>query len=956
MNTAKHTPIIAEASHLVLGSSVAAVVAALQSAQAGHTTLLATSDTALLSDLTLTELFEVDHASPQLEPWYSLLFPVEVAGENSDEQVRRLYPRRIKTHIEALLERHQITLLYGAWPIGIDEQQELILFGSKGGIVAVRSSYFLDFSSPPPAAEQYSVLHIMGGPTEFTPFSLSDAPAAFSVHPGPFGAGHASLRVAVSDDSLAQRRLHSEALKCLIHLQRSDTRFTKARPGRFSAKLHSRHYCLKEEFLRGTAAVFIPTTSFQADHPSLEALRLSAYNRNIEILGYPTAQQQATLLRRVLVQSTCDVLVVGGGTAGAMAAIAAAQEGAKVILLEANTQLGGTATVGGVNAYWYGNRYHDVVDFESLVDTWYVELGLDRTAGPWGSQDISNPTIRTAALTDACQAAGVQIALSTFSVAVSREGNRIAAVFTVGEEGPVLYEPAVLIDATGDGDLALFGGAEVLYGAERDATTFWASLAQYPSPEAYQNNFSSMVLVDDLHESTRFIQHARTRGENMYDHGTYLAMRESRHIQAKKTLDLRDVLSWQTYEDTILTCFSNYDPKGVSQADIIHIGVLPPPMQIAIPLSALIPLDTEGIVIEDFLVIGKAFGVTHDAFPAVRMQPDLMHQGTVAGLAAAQCITKASPVSEIDLPVLQRKIREKTGDPLTVTKAPFFGIEAAVASLTAADEKEWTYLPFVEQIASQPAVIALAIAPSEAALPPLLDRWEQEIEYQTRLLLAQLLLWHGSDAGTNLILEAIAEELAASPADRVPPRRGSMLCVQLLPDHGVMAETTYLLNLLAYSEHPDSIAVFAEVVARLQRTERDYLDNSKAIYGYIAGCAFVAERRADPRFIPLLEALLALPEIQSATERLGSNDILVERLALLGLWLNRAIARCGGRSGYQGLIALLPVDVLALQAAALRELRTLTGLSFGLEAERWQRALDTERVQCTPVPIQKKTW
>ena len=43
-----------------------------------------------------------------------------------------------------------------------------------------------------------------------------------------------------------------------------------------------------------------------------------------------------------------DVVVVGGGTAGTIAAIQAARAGAKTVLIEHGSQLGGTTTVGGV--------------------------------------------------------------------------------------------------------------------------------------------------------------------------------------------------------------------------------------------------------------------------------------------------------------------------------------------------------------------------------------------------------------------------------------------------------------------------------------------------------------------------------------------------------------------------------------------------------------------------------
>ncbi len=48
-------------------------------------------------------------------------------------------------------------------------------------------------------------------------------------------------------------------------------------------------------------------------------------------------------------QYHADVVVAGGGTAGVFAAISAARTGAKTILIEKNSVLGGTVTVAGVN-------------------------------------------------------------------------------------------------------------------------------------------------------------------------------------------------------------------------------------------------------------------------------------------------------------------------------------------------------------------------------------------------------------------------------------------------------------------------------------------------------------------------------------------------------------------------------------------------------------------------------
>jgi hypothetical protein len=436
----------------------------------------------------------------------------------------------------------------------------------------------------------------------------------------------------------------------------------------------------------------------------------------------------------------------------------------------------------------------------------------------------------------------------------------------------------------------------------------------------------------------------------------YLATRESRHLLALKTLSLRDVLSWKRYDDTVLTCFSNYDPKGISHADLIQVGFLPPPMTIAIPLSAMIPVCDDGQILANLLVVGKAFGSTHDAFPALRMQTDMMHQGTVAGLACALAVAQQVDLCSIDMAVLHQNIWLKTKDPLTLPGPYGESIQSVVESITSDDAKEWTDLAFTEEIVKQPRLLAAALAPSADILPLLEKRYHAVAEDRLRLILAQLLLWHGSDAGTDTVLQAIAQDLASVAPNRLPPRRGSMMCVQLLPDHGVMAETAYLLNLLAFSKRDDIHLPFVEILRRLKTSSRDYRDNRLSTYGYLASCAFVAERNPLEGFIPLLCEAADFPEIRTAKDHLDSADVLHERLAMLSLSLVRAIARCGDYSGYSGLLEFLDCQVLSLRLGALAELRALTSVDAPLDRHRWAEVIEALPHPVPKQPLDARMW
>lgn len=161
---------------------------------------------------------------------------------------------------------------------------------------------------------------------------------------------------------------------------------------------------------------------------------------------------------RVPVMGETDVLVCGGGPAGVAAAIAAGRAGASVQLIENAGCLGGIWTSGLL--CWVidgGNKTGLMAEIHAKMSV------KPRASDPSGKSayDVE----RTKHLLERmCLDAGVEVRLHTRVCDVVREGDRIAAVVTESKSGREAWRAAVVIDCTGDGDLAAAAGCGFDYG------------------------------------------------------------------------------------------------------------------------------------------------------------------------------------------------------------------------------------------------------------------------------------------------------------------------------------------------------------------------------------------------------------------------------------------------------------------------------------------------------------
>lgn len=164
-----------------------------------------------------------------------------------------------------------------------------------------------------------------------------------------------------------------------------------------------------------------------------------------------------------------EVLVAGGGPAGVGAAIAAARCGAKVMLIEKCGYLGGVATA-GMMSHWSGAVHCSLL--KEIMKKTAQSTSLPLEYAPELTEHDFNWSIphecQKQVLFQMMREAGVTVQVHTMAVAVIKDGNKVKGVITESKSGREAIMAKAVIDATGDGDIAAFAGAEYLLGREED--------------------------------------------------------------------------------------------------------------------------------------------------------------------------------------------------------------------------------------------------------------------------------------------------------------------------------------------------------------------------------------------------------------------------------------------------------------------------------------------------------
>jgi hypothetical protein len=342
---------------------------------------------------------------------------------------------------------------------------------------------------------------------------------------------------------------------------------------------------------------------------------------------------------------SCDVLVAGGGTAGACAGIAASEAGARTVVLEMLHGLGGVGTLGQISIYYWGNR----VGFTAAINEALTKLD---PAPLWAHGNRWNPELKMAWFGRQLAETGGAAWLGSFACGVRREGNRVTGVLVSTPFGPGVLACGCAIDATGSSDLAAAAGAACRVIDDHHVAVQGTGLSPRTPGVPYRNSDHTFIDDSDPANVTHaFVEsHAKFRGQ--FDVGPLVNSRERRQIVGDIELSPVDFLAARTYPDTITTAISNFDTHGFTIHPIFLVQAPDKSeMRAHVPYRCLLPKGLDGL-----LVTGLGISAHRDAIPVVRMQADVQNQGFAAGLAAARAATGKLPLRAIPIRALQAEL------------------------------------------------------------------------------------------------------------------------------------------------------------------------------------------------------------------------------------------------------------------------------------------------------------
>jgi len=400
--------------------------------------------------------------------------------------------------------------------------------------------------------------------------------------------------------------------------------------------------------------------------------------------------------RDIPVSESASVVVAGGGPAGVAAAIASAREGADTLLIERGACLGGMATSGLMTSFngFRNERPPDgLQSVKGIAQEIVSELALlHGVSGLTAHGDFRrqlhegiipyavgfDPELLKYVLLKMCREAGVRLLLHTLVCGSIVDDGTIRGVIVENKSGRQAIETEIVVDATGDGDVAARAGAPFQLPQPTDDRLMGMTLMYRVAgvePERFENGKYTGVVVGntmtgwgpgcskrsgidardltdaEIETRERVIEAADSlRTRPGYEH-SYLVqtaetigVRETRHIQGEYTITEADAIEGRHFED-VIAISSNPVPGYYGRRYFFnHEGF-------HIPYRSLVPL-----AVENLLLAGRCISAEQVPFQSARSMAPLMAISQAAGAAAALCVKHHTSPRTLDVRLLQKHL------------------------------------------------------------------------------------------------------------------------------------------------------------------------------------------------------------------------------------------------------------------------------------------------------------
>ena len=407
-----------------------------------------------------------------------------------------------------------------------------------------------------------------------------------------------------------------------------------------------------------------------------------------------------------------DIVVVGGGTAGVIAAIQAGRAGQKVILIENGSQLGGTTTTGGVAYpgifFAWGKQVIGGIGWELVQEA--VALNDDTLPNfsiPHGKhhprhQVRLNGQLYAMLIEEKCIEAGVQLRFYETPTRVAFQQNSWT-IETVGKGTNTTITCKQLIDCTGNGYAAHLAGYKLLREAETQPGTLMFQIGGYDFKsldlkmirDKYQeaitkgelvktdfrnnivgllksegDNIQHILGADSTTSETHSIANIKGRTAllntlrflrtlpglektKLIDMQNETGVRETYRIDGLYKITHEDYVTGKLFDDAVSYSYypiDVHDENGVVP-DHLKEGVVP-----TVPLRSLIPKNSK-----NFMVAGRCLSSDRLANSALRVQASCMGMGQAAGAAAALACKLGKTPIDVPMKDLRQLITEHGG-------------------------------------------------------------------------------------------------------------------------------------------------------------------------------------------------------------------------------------------------------------------------------------------------------